>query len=346
MKKIIDAHLHAEICDLKAGISYLDTFKERGNEGVCFQTIVSMAKRTDYENIYALDLKDKYKDIDVYVFGSVHESGELGKIPYEKQLDALVEAGCEGMKFLHMKPTLRKETGKGLDHPSYDGLFKAMAEKKIPALIHSKDPAYFWHREKMLPMQIERGWCYDCEGYETYEDLHRATLKVAEKHPDLIVILAHFFFVSDDYDEAVRIMETYPNVYFDITPDTGLFTNMNNDIEKWREFFIKYQDRFIFGTDSGNNAEDKITDDLYEFLYVALESDSTPKDLFCYTPVTQRGLNLPEEVLDKIRNLNFKKLVGAPKKVNRKKLVEMAEYAKDKSKDGEQFKEFLKNEGI
>lgn len=342
--KIIDGHLHCTSCEFKKGIEYLDKFRKRGNEGVCFQTIVSSDIRSDYENIYALDLKDKYKDIDVYVFGSVHESGELGKIPYEKQLEMLLDAGCEGMKFLQMKPTLRRQTGKGLNHPSYDKIFEKMAEKKVPALIHSKDPSYFWHREKMLPMQIEKGWCYDCEGYESYEDLHRDTLAVAEKHPNLIIMLAHFFFVSDDYDEAVRILETYPNVYFDITPDTGLFTNMNDDIEKWREFFIKYQDRFVFGTDSGDDAEDKVTDDLYDFLEVALESDHTEKELFCYTPVTQRGLNLPKEVLDKIYNLNFKKLVGEKKKVNRKKLVEMAELAKDKSNDNEKFKEFLENE--
>jgi len=328
--KIIDAHLHCHGQNLKKGIEYLDKFKERGHEGVCFQSIVSAPTRSALENIYALELKDAYKDIDVYAFGSLHESGEPGKVPYVKQLEALVAAGVDGMKFLHMKPDFRKMIGKGLNHPSYDEMFSRMAELKLPALIHSKDPAYFWHKEKMLPMQIERGWCYDAEGFETYETIHKETLEVAKKHPDLTIILAHFFFVSDDYPEAVRIMETYPNIIMDLTPDTGLFTNMNTDIEKWREFFIKYQDRLIFGTDSDDTVEDKITNDLYEFLEVALVSDCKEKELFCYTPVKQSGLNLPPEVLKKIYSENFKRVVGKRKEVDKKYLDMMKNYAKEK----------------
>ena len=67
----------------------------------------------------------------------------------------------------------------------------------IPALVHSKDPAFFWHKDQMLPLHVEKGWCYEDGGFESWENLHRETLEMLDKHPGLKVILAHFFFLSD-----------------------------------------------------------------------------------------------------------------------------------------------------
>ena len=150
----------------------------------------------------------------------------------------------------------------------------------------------------MLPHQIERGWCYAGKGFESYEDLHRETLELLDKHPKLNAILAHFFFLSDDMAEAERIMEKYPNVYFDITPGTEMYENFAKYTDSWREFFIKYQERIIFGTDADDGSYLENADDLYRMIdgvpcfrrMLFLVQDPAPDDpYFALTHVEKDG---------------------------------------------------------
>ncbi len=323
MKKI-DAHIHMHACNIEKGKAFFDNLAEEGVSAVAIQALSMYWHYSDFENIYALWMKKLYTKMDVYVFGSIHEEGDFGKIPYEKQLKWLLDAGCDGIKFLTMKPNVRKRVGKGMNHPSYDKLLSIMEDEGIPALIHSKDPATFWHEELMLPHQVERGWCYAGKGFESYETLHRETLEMLDKHPRLKVILAHLFFLSDDLAEAERIMEKYTNVYLDITPGTEMYENFALNIEGWRNFFIKYQDRIIFGTDADDTSFEENADDLYRMIDGVLTNSSEAYTDYCYIDLNVKGLNLPEDVREKIYYKNFVAFAGKPKPVD-SAMLNMAE---------------------
>ena len=325
MKKT-DMHIHTRVYDTKKTADFLNHLKEKGVEKVSFQTVATSKDYSNYENLFALWVKDFYKDMDICVNGSLHEWGPFLEIPYEDQVKWLYDAGCEGMKFLHMKPTIRKQTGKGLNHPSYDKALSFMEEKGMFALIHSKDPRSFWHQDQMLPMQVEKGWCYEGKGFISFEDAHRETLEMLDKHPNLKTILAHLFYVSDDIEEAARVLDTYPNVYFDITPGVEIFENFAKDIPAWREFFIKYQDRIMFGTDADETFDTETVDDLYALAEGALFSDNPSYVAHCYVDLKVGGLNLPKEVVQKIYRTNFETFTGG--KVNKPNLSLMKEGAK------------------
>ena len=323
-----DMHIHSRIYQPDKTKEFLDYLKAKGVEKVSFQTVATSKNYSSFENMFALWVKDFYKDMEVCVNGSLHEWGPFLEVPYEQQVQWLWDAGCDGMKFLHMKPTMRKQVGKGLNHPSYDKALSLMEDLGMYALIHSKDPRSFWHKDQMLPMQVEAGWCYEGKGFISFEDAHRETLEMLDKHPRLKTILAHFFYVSDDIEEASRILDTYPNVYFDITPGVEIFENFAKSRAEWREFFIKYQDRIMFGTDADETFDKETVDDLYKLAEGALTSDVPSYVAHCYVDLNVGGLNLPKEVVEKIYHTNFETFTqGVVRPIDRKVMKSGGEYA-------------------
>lgn len=353
---ITDTHLHAHTYKLEEGIKFLDILSGKGVKKAAFMsttlTSANLYETVNIENTYCLWLKKEYKKSDIYVFGAIHETGAFGEVPFEQQLEYLMKTGCDGIKLLNMKPNIRKALGKGLNHPSYDKLFTLLEEKQIPALVHSKDPAYFWYKDKMLPEQVEYGWCYEGEGFASYEQIHRETLEMMDKHPRLKLILAHFFFLDDNLKEAERIMEKYPNVLFDVTPHSDMFVNFSKDTEAWRKFFIKYSDRIMFGSDADDRRDKKTIDEIFALVDASINTGSDETPLSCYdVDMVIKGLNLPQDIVEKIFYGNFVRLMGEkPRETDSTLLKNMAEYAYNKLKgvpgserDAEFLKYFLHN---
>ena len=119
---------------------YLDTIAGVGVTDASIHALCAHPKYDTVQNISALWWKQRYQKIKLRVFGSFHETDLYRNIPYEKQAEELIRLGCDGIKFLHMKPDLRKLLGKGINHPDYDRALSYMEEREIPVLIHSGDP--------------------------------------------------------------------------------------------------------------------------------------------------------------------------------------------------------------
>lgn len=144
-----------------------------------------------------------------------------------------------------------------------------------------------------------------------------------DRHGDLRVIFAHFYFLSGDISAASALLDNYKNVYLDITPGIEMYYNFTNNRSSWRDFFIKYQNRILFGTDA--SSEQNVESALARIWFVRnfLETDSDfsmpresdsllkgPKESFI-------DLSLPRSVLEKIYYDNFKNIVGQmPRKLN------------------------------
>lgn len=279
-------------------------------------------------NIKALYVKSKMNEKNpkkCYVFGHIHHylDGRDSADDFYRQAKQLYEMGVDGYKFIEGKPGFRKDTGYAIDDPIYDKMYEFIQSVGLPVLHHIADPAKCWDISQATPIMIQRGWVYD-ESYRTLAELREETEGLLRKFPKLKVTLAHFYFTSDDYDGAVRLMETYPNVCLDTTPGGEMFEGFSRDIEKWRNFFVKYQDRILYGTDTynsdcGDNPED------YEesgdaghrnnFVRFALERSEPFEDIHFGTIIP---LNMPEDVRKKIYHDNYIRIVGeTPRKVNK-----------------------------
>ena len=277
------------------------------------------------QNHYILYHKHTFDRIKLRAFGWIYDCDEMyANIPAEHQLERLYELGIDGVKFLNMKPNFRKYVGMGINNPYYDKALSMMEERGTPVLIHSGDPEHFWDMEKATPDHIAKGWCYGDGTYLTLDQLHAECYEMLDKHPKLNVTFAHFLFLSHRMDEARRVMEKYPNVKLDLTPNTYMYTDFSKKIDEWRDFFIEYQDRILFGTDADDYKP--YNDALHNGVYSALTHDRSEFELGIYFKPTVRGLELPESVVDKICYGNFAKFAGestAP--VNTELLVKTAE---------------------
>jgi len=127
----------------------------------------------------------------------------------------------------------------------------------MPVVWHVADPEEFWDEEKCPAWVKQSGWFYGDGTYPLKEALYSEVETVVSRHPNLKVILAHFFFLSADLPRAARFLDAHSNVCFDLTPGSEMFFNFMRDSNASREFFLKYQQRLIFGTDSGASAVGK-----------------------------------------------------------------------------------------
>jgi predicted TIM-barrel fold metal-dependent hydrolase len=236
------------------------------------------------------------------------------------QVDILRGIGCEGIKMVEAKPDIR------LNLPPYDGtffeeFFSKIEKKGFPLLMHVADPEEFWSKETAPAWAVANGWYYT-DKHPSKESLYTMTENVLRKFRGLKVIFAHFYFLSADLARAAGFLDEFPNVYLDLAPGVEMYHNFSANPESARDFFIKYQDRIIYGTDSGLEpfilgAMDRLPleSSLNRIWYVRnfLETGEVfrlPEGI----PLTEpdrsmlQGIHLPRGVLEKIYHLNFKRI--------------------------------------
>jgi len=139
----------------------------------------------------------------------------------------------------------------------------------------------------------------------------------------LRLIFAHFYFLSADLPRAGDFLDAHPTVCFDLTPGLEMINNFSRNPDAAHDFFVKYQDRLIYGTDIAS--EDLAPGDQHGMnvslakawvVRSLLERDDAfapPEEigfwLFAGTG-SFHGLDLPREVLDRIYYQNFERIYG------------------------------------
>jgi predicted TIM-barrel fold metal-dependent hydrolase len=240
-----------------------------------------------------------------------------------------VRAGFVGLKISKALGLFVKKADGNLiavDDPMLDPLWKKAAELKVPVAIHIADPKAFWlpadrNNERFKELSVHPTWSYYGKNVPAFNELLSALEKVFRKHPATTFIAVHFGNNAEDPGYVLRLLETYPNVYIDIAariPEFG-----RHDPEKLHDFFIRFQDRILFGTDLGvmpgslmlgsSGNEEPVLEDAkkyYERHFEFFETDK--KSIDHPTPIQGdwkvNGINLPYEVLDKLYRFNAEKL--------------------------------------
>jgi predicted TIM-barrel fold metal-dependent hydrolase len=349
MKKIADTHLHFEHLESTKIKEFLDIV---AGTGVTDASILAICTMLDFDianNILALYWKENYKKIKLRVFGSFHEIDLYKDIPYEKQAEKLLSLGCDGIKFIQMKPDVRKLIGKGVNHTDYDKAFSLLEERQIPVLIHSGDPETNWDASKVGEYEKKKGWFYGDGTFLSREEHYEEVFGMLDKHPNLPVTLAHFFFLSNFPDEVERIFDKYPNVRFDLTPGWEMYLGFSKDIDRWQGIFEKHSTRILFGTDS--NSKKGFNEAIHNLVYEALTHDKTEFNMPCYGGHIIKGLDLSERALKNICYNNYIDFVGSETRpVDMKALYETAERVlcdirgmEEHKKSAEWLAELIKN---
>jgi len=163
------------------------------------------------------------------------------------QIDTLQAIGFDGLKLIEGKPMVRKLLGLPLDGPEYAGLWAALEERAMPVVLHLADPEEFWDADLCPDWARAQDWYYGDGTYPLKEDLYAEIDRVLQRHPRLKLILAHFYFLSADLRRAGAFLDAHPGVCFDLTPGVEMYLNFARGLDAARDFFIRYQDRLIYG---------------------------------------------------------------------------------------------------
>jgi hypothetical protein len=171
-------------------------------------------------------------------------------------------------------------------------------------MIHTSDPAAFFtpldrYNERWHELNEHPNWLFYGDRFPEREELLAARNRAIAKHPRTTFICAHFANNPEDMAEVGRWLDKYPNMMVDID---ARISELGRQPYTARRFFIKYQDRIMFGTDTTPRRE------AFRIYYRFLETDDEYFD-----PAASHhrqgfwmiyGLFLPDDVLEKIYRTN------------------------------------------
>jgi len=228
-----------------------------------------------------------------------------------KRLDESFRAGAKGLKF-HKSLGLgyRYKNGKlmPVDDPKLDLVWETCAKYNRPVMIHTADPAAFFtpldnYNERWHELNTHPNWLFHGEKFPSREELLAQRNRAIARHPKTTFICAHFANNPEDVATVAKWLDKYPNMYIDID---ARISELGRQPYTARKFFLKYQDRVMFGTDTTPDRQ------AYRMYYRFLETDDEYFD--CARGHHRQGfwmiygVFLPENILEKLYHGNADRL--------------------------------------
>lgn len=305
----IDGHVHMFECGIE-GIEDLINFQNQF--GYVASNYLSCECMGDCAQ-NALGIYLKLKKPGNYAFGGLHYRYSYS---FAEEAKKLIEIGFDGMKMVENKPTLRKKLKMASNDPRYDEFYSLVEQEKLPMIVHVADPEEFWDKQAIPSWAIDAGYYYGDGSFVSKETIYDEAFDVLDRFPNLRISFAHFFFMSADRERLISLMDKYPQMVLDIVSGTEMYFNFTKEPDAWREFFIKYQDRIIFGTDNLNLHNPVDVENAHIVNRFEHEFIRTNKDIPAWDKKI-KGIGLPLEVQSKIFRDNFMNLAGKePKAIN------------------------------
>jgi uncharacterized protein len=217
------------------------------------------------------------------------------------RLRADVAAGAVGVgeigKGLGLSITKSDGTRLRIDDPDLDPIWEECARLKIPVFIHTADPQEFFQpldysNERWLEMALFPGRRYPADRYPTFEQLVTERDNLFRKHAGTTFVMAHMGWQANDLDHLGRLLAEMPNVYTEVG---AVLYDIGRQPRVARDFFIRFQDRILFGKDSFQPEE-------YPYYWRVFETNDDYFDYYRDYHAFWKlyGIALPDSVLKKI----------------------------------------------
>jgi uncharacterized protein len=227
------------------------------------------------------------------------------------QLEADVKAGAIGVGEI-MKSfglTNRKTDGSRLklDDPELDPVWQKAAQLNIPVFLHVADPSEFfkpldYQNERWLEQALYRDRRYqDRSRFPDFEELMAERDRLFAKHPQTTWILAHLGWHANDLARLGRMFDRYPKLYSEVG---AILYDLGRQPRFAHDFFVKYQDRLLFGKDSYQPDE-------YPYYWRVFETGDEYFDYYRDYHAFWKlyGMALPDAVLKKLYYQNAMKAI-------------------------------------
>ncbi|HQU92167.1 MAG TPA: amidohydrolase family protein [Pyrinomonadaceae bacterium] len=311
---IIDVHNHQSLTPDPARLAQI----VKDMDALNLYAMVNLSGRSGKELAEGVkNTKGKYPTKFI-VFANLNFEGIDEPGYSEKAVAQLVEDhknGAQGVKiFKSFGMTVMDSKGKRVpvDDPRLDPVWDKCGELGIPVLIHTAEPATFFdpqdkYNERWLELKQFPDRARPPERYPTFEQLITEQENLFRKHPKTNFINAHLGWFGGDLVRLGKQLDRFPNV---VTEIGAVIAELGRQPRFAREWFIKYQDRVLFGKDIWQPSE-------YHVYFRVLETSDEYFDYYRKRHAFWKmyGLNLPDEVLKKLYYKNALRIVpGIDKK--------------------------------
>jgi predicted TIM-barrel fold metal-dependent hydrolase len=204
---------------------------------------------------------------------------------------------------------VRDKSGKfvAIDDPRLDPVWEECGRLGIPVAIHSTDPEAFFtpldrFNERYEELKQNPSWSFYDAQFPRKELLLNQRNHVFAKHPQTTFIALHVANWPENLDAVSGWMKEYPNMVVEFGAREA---ELGRQPRRARRFFLEFQDRILFGTDSEPNEK------MYSNYFRWLETADEYFDYWDY-PNNGRwkiyGMELPDSVLEKVYHLNAERL--------------------------------------
>ena len=223
-----------------------------------------------------------------------------------RQLEEDIKAGALGLKiFKDLGMFDRKADGSRLkvDDPELDPIWETCAKLNVPVLIHIAEPQAFfdpldYNNERWLELAL-----YPDRRHQTgvrFEELMTERNNMMKRHPNTRFVLAHFGWHANDLARAGKLLDENPNVFYDVA---AVLYDFGRQPRAAHDFFVRYQDRILFGKDSYQPDE-------YPYYWRVFETNDEYFDYYRDYHAFWKlyGIGLPDQVLRKLYYQNALKV--------------------------------------
>jgi predicted TIM-barrel fold metal-dependent hydrolase len=251
-----------------------------------------------------------------------------------RDIDAEMQRGAIGVKVWKNIGMVEKNSQGHfimLDDPGFDGVMNHLEEHGIPLIAHQAEPKNCWLPLEAMTTENDRSYFRDHPEYHmylhpeqpSYEALMAARDRFVARHPKLSFVGAHMASIEWSVDELGKFLDSHPNASIDLAARmTQVQYQSNSDYAKVRRFFLKYQDRILYGSDLTEDppsAEERAQNPPMRSGQFAVEADAFWRSDWIYLATADRqhieaiksdakGLALPRSVIDKIYNANARRV--------------------------------------
>ena len=319
--KKIDAHAHVQTTKH----ALMEQAKEDNFILIRMNCEVPGYPPIDSQQYYAIQQRSAYPK-DFYYLATFETATRFQPGWTDRQLEYLKKSigngaiGIKVWKNIGMTIKDRDSNFIMIDNPMFDPVFNYLEQNKIPVCGHIGEPKACWLPYDQMTTNNDRSYFKDHPEYymflhpeyPSYEAQILSRDRLLEKHPNLRFVGAHLGSMEWSVDEMAKHLDKFPNMALDFAERVGHVQYQTiGDWQKVHDFFIKYQDRIIYGSDlqedETSNADTVKT--IAHNLWIRDWQYFTSGDTL-ESPLVNgkfKGLMLPKTVIDKLYYKNAAK---------------------------------------
>jgi len=234
-------------------------------------------------------------------------------------------AGAKGLKILktlglYLRENLTSGRLVRIDDPRFDPMWDACGQLNMPVAIHVSDPIAFFtptdrFNERYEELNNHPDWSFYGRDYPSNAELIEARNRAFARHPKTQFLVLHVGNFAENLDNVSENLDRFPNMTVDLAARIG---ELGRQPRRAGQFFDRYQDRILFGTDATPHGvetpQQLFGEKLYEIYFRFLE---TADEYFDYAPANVPpqgrwriyGIELPDSILEKVYYQNATRLL-------------------------------------